>query len=125
MSLQRLINMELISAEEILQSNKQLKYFGGKSLVRFFMWLTKLRKLNKFYSQNFEKTGPDFLDQGISSLGFTYEVSEDDFARIPKEGPFILISNHPYGGLEAVITMKILTSIRPDFKYLANFLLMR
>jgi len=117
--------MELISAEEILQSNKQLKYFGGKSLVRFFMWLTKLRKLNKFYSQNFEKTGPDFLDQGISSLGFTYEVSEDDFARIPKEGPFILISNHPYGGLEAVITMKILTSIRPDFKYLANFLLMR
>jgi len=117
--------MELISSEEILKSNKKLKYFGGKCLVKFFMWLTKLGKLNKFYSQNFKKNGPEFLEQGINSLGFTYEVSEEDFARIPKEGPFILISNHPYGGLEAVITMKILTEIRPDFKYLANFLLMR
>ncbi len=117
--------MKLITPEEILHSNKRLKYFGGIYIVKFFMWLIKLTKLNNFYSRHTEKNAIDFLNQSINSLGFTYEVSKEDFERIPKEGPFILISNHPYGGLEAVITLKILIGIRPDFKYLANFLLMR
>ena len=89
------------------------------------MWLTKLTKLNRFYDQHADKNAPDFLNAGIDNLHYKYELSEEDLDRIPKEGPFILISNHPYGGLESAITLKLIINIRPDFKYLANFLLTR
>lgn len=120
-----MINMELISVEEILNSNNKLRYFGGKYLVKFFMRITKLTRLNRFYSQHADKNAKDFLHSGIEWLHFSYDISDEDIERIPKEGPFILISNHPYGGLEAVITLRIILDKRPDFKYLANFLLIK
>lgn len=41
----------------------------------------------------------------------------------PKNGAFIAIANHPYGGIEGLILLKIMFLTRPDSKLMANFLL--
>ena len=65
-----------------------------------------------------------FLDSLIDTLGVTVEISDEDLQKIPEAGPFITVSNHPFGGLDGIILVKILLcKIRPDYKVLANFLL--
>jgi len=44
---------------------------------------------------------------------------------LPKEGAYITISNHPLGGIDGVLLLKLLVSHRSDFKIIANFLLNR
>lgn len=38
----------------------------------------------------------DMFDRGS---GVTIDVSKEDLEKIPKEGTFITVSNHPFGGL--------------------------
>ena len=39
------------------------------------------------------------LDSLIEALGVTIEVSEEALEKIPTNGTFITVSNHPFGGL--------------------------
>ncbi len=54
-----------------------------------------------------------------------FEIPEEDLKRIPKNGAFITISNHPLGGIDGILLLKLLLEHRPDFKIIANFLLHR
>lgn len=67
--------------------------------------------------------GTTVMARVLDRLNVTYDVSATDLARIPAEGPFVAVSNHPYGGIEAIIMCAILASVRPDVKMLANYLL--
>ena len=66
---------------------------------------------------------PVFIPAVLKGMGMKVEVSEEDLANIPKTGPVVLVSNHPFGGIEGVVLMEILRRVRPDFKVMANYFL--
>jgi putative hemolysin len=66
-----------------------------------------------------------FFDHGLSVLGVGYTISEEDLAKIPTEGPILLVANHPYGGVDGLIFGSILDRVRSDGMFLANYLLKR
>ena len=70
-----------------------------------------------------DQSTPNFFQRAMRSLDISYEVSDEDLERIPREGPVLVVSNHPYGGLDGVILGALLTSIREDSKVMANYLL--
>ena len=115
--------MDLITPKDLVSANKTLKLLGGVPTARLLMRLLKLDKVNEGYSPVSHLHGLEFVEKVIEKLGFTYEISDEDLARIPAEGPFITISNHPYGGLDGLSHMAFLGPVRPDFKILVNFLL--
>ncbi|MBN2092552.1 lysophospholipid acyltransferase family protein, partial [candidate division KSB1 bacterium] len=89
--------------------------------------LLAIHKINSIYAEN---TGTDsplphltFPDQALKFLNISYHVPGNELERIPKEGPVILISNHPFGMIEGIILAAILNSVRSDFKIMANYLL--
>lgn len=90
-------------------------------------WLYKrvggISKLNSLYERGYGKSAPDFLQFLLDDLNITYEIHDEDLKRIPKEGPFVVVSNHPLGALDGILMMHILGKIRPDFKVMGNFLL--
>lgn len=118
--------MNLIESNDIKAAGR-LDRFGGKvagSLVaRLVMYIMRLNKINKLYSDVYDEDPQAFLERLIDALGVTIEINEEDLAKIPVEGAFITISNHPFGGLDGIILIKLLSRIRPDYKVMANFLL--
>lgn len=114
--------MKLITKNEFAKATKldKLKMPG---LAELLMELTKINKVNRVFAENSDKQGVDFIDGVLEDIGITVEFDEDDLKNIPKEGGFIAIANHPYGGVEGLILVKLLTSVRPEAKVMANFLL--
>jgi putative hemolysin len=115
----------LVSAKEILSANKKLRYFGGTPLVKAFMGLIRLNKFNRFYARCSHLPALEFNREVFREFGISYQVSEDELKKIPETGPYIIISNHPTGGPEALILTHIFMEHRPDFKFMANFLMTR
>lgn len=119
-------NMNLIDSKDIKAAGN-LDRFGGKvggSLVaKLVMYIMRLNKINKLYSDVYDEDGEAFLERLTEALGVTIEINEEDLQKIPKEGAFITVSNHPFGGLDGIILIKLLSKIRPDYKVMANFLL--
>ena len=81
-------------------------------------------QLNALYHQTLHlQDSRDFHEKLLEALRIRYEVSPEDLARIPPEGPVVVTSNHPFGAIEGIILASILRSVRPDVKVMANFLL--
>ncbi len=116
--------MSLVEKSEISEVTK-LKKLGVPGMASAIMQLLKINRINKVYDRNADKSGLEFLQALINDLHINYEVGEKDLQRIPKEGAFITISNHPYGGIDGILLMKLIAEQRPDFKVMANFLLQR
>ena len=89
------------------------------------MQLLRITTINKIYNRNKEKKDLQFLNSLMDEFQITFEIPKEDLKRIPKEGSFITISNHPLGGVDGILLLKLLIEHRPDFKIIANFLLHR
>ncbi len=118
--------MGIVNAKEIAKGLHIDKFgFLGTSLGAMFLKVTKLSTLNDIYDHNKHLQGTDFLDGIIHDLDIEFEIPEKDLKRIPKTGAFITVSNHPLGGIDGIILLKLFLESRPDYKIIANFLLHR
>jgi hypothetical protein len=45
-----------------------------------------------------------------------------DLAKIPVQGPLVVVANHPFGAIEGIIAGSLLLNIRTDVRILGNYL---
>src|SRR6195952_1074132 len=114
--------MKVITTEEFAKATKldKLKMPG---LAALLMELMKINQVNELFAQAQPKQGPEFVDAILQGCGIEVEFDERELKNIPANGSFVAIANHPYGGIEGMVLLKILTMARPDAKLMANFLL--
>lgn len=67
----------------------------------------------------------DFLGSALDALQVTYDVPAGDLLHVPKDGPVVVVANHPFGGLDGLVIAHLLSGLRPDLRVLANGLLGR
>ncbi|NQY07495.1 MAG: lysophospholipid acyltransferase family protein [Flavobacteriaceae bacterium] len=118
--------MGLVTAKEVAKAIHLNKYgflgtFGGWVLMK----ILRISKLNEIYDRNKHLKDVEFLNAILDEFKIKFEIPEEDLKRLPKTGAYITISNHPLGGIDGILLLKLLLENRPDYKIIANFLLNR
>ena len=85
--------------------------------------LIKESRINRFFFENAQLKGFDFIEQVFEELEVRYEISPHDISNIPAKGPVIIVANHPLGGLDGLSLLHLIGSVRQDVKIVANQLL--
>ncbi|APY10797.1 glycerol acyltransferase [Seonamhaeicola sp. S2-3] len=116
----------LVNAKEVAKAIQLGKYgFIGTFIGWVLMKVLKISTLNKIYKRNKHLTKLDFLNGILNDFQIKFEIPEEDLKRLPKDGAYITISNHPLGGIDGILLLKLMLEQRSDFKIIANFLLHR
>lgn len=95
----------------------------GDPRVTLLSEVSGLKRLERFYNEIQLKPGDDFIAALFEHLELRIEVGEDDLNRLPREGGLAFVSNHPYGAIDGLALIHVLSRVRPDIKVMANFLL--
>ncbi|AVI50416.1 glycerol acyltransferase [Pukyongia salina] len=118
--------MGLVNAKEVASAINVDKFgFIGTFMGWSLMKLLKIDTMNKIYDRNKHLSDLEFINALLDEFEINFEIPEEDLKRIPKSGTFITISNHPLGGIDGILLLKLLLEHRSDFKIIANFLLHR
>jgi putative hemolysin len=118
--------MGLVNAKEVAKAINTDKYgFLGTFSGWLLMKLLKISTLNKIYNRNKHLKDITFLNAILDEFQIKFEIHEDDLKRLPKDGAYITVSNHPLGGIDGILLLKLMLEQEPDFKIIANFLLHR
>ncbi|HNY09330.1 MAG TPA: 1-acyl-sn-glycerol-3-phosphate acyltransferase, partial [Tenuifilaceae bacterium] len=98
----------------------------GDGVAHLIMSALRFNKLNEKYSNISHLKGLEFLSAAMDTFEITYEVNPEELKRIPRTGAFISVSNHPFGGVDGMILIKMmLEQKRNDIKTLSNFIIQR
>lgn len=95
---------------------------GGRALIRLMENSTgRLRMIKRAEGYDQEvAAGRDFWQVMVERYGISLDVTGGSLDNIPRDGPLIMIANHPYGILDGLIMGYLLSTIRGDFRILAN-----
>ena len=101
--------MGLVTAKEVAKTIKTDKYgvlgtFSGWLLMK----VLKISTLNKIYDRNKHLSEVPFLNAILDEFQIKFEIPEDDLKRLPKDGAYITISNHPLGGIDGILLLKLM-----------------
>lgn len=118
--------MGLVNAKEVAKAIKVDKFgFIGTFIGWVLMKVLKVSTLNKVYNKHKHLNDIEFVSALLEEFQIKFEIPEEDLRRIPKNGAFITISNHPLGAIDGILLLKLLLEHRTDYKIMANFLLHR
>lgn len=116
------IRPDVITVEDVTTMVPKLK--GHEKLVDWALRLLKIDEVNRVHGRWCSTPGPEFARHLI----------EDDFKtplRVDNEqilaefptGPFITVSNHPFGSIDGIALINLVTRYRPEYKVMVNMIL--
>ncbi len=113
---------ELVTREAFIKATHLDRFKLGLAAGPL-MRLTGITQFNQLYDELHSLEGVAFIEAFLQRMQIQLEVEGKGLERIPKEGAFLVVSNHPYGMWDGLIMLKLLAAHRPDFKMAGNFLL--
>lgn len=115
--------MKVIDYNDFENISPLFKGTVGHCLADLFMKLVAIDKVNQVYENSGAFHGPAFAGSLLRDLGVDYLVGNAERLENLPEGAFITVSNHPYGGLDGIISIDLMAGIRPDYKFMVNKIL--
>ncbi|MBQ6254226.1 MAG: 1-acyl-sn-glycerol-3-phosphate acyltransferase [Bacteroidales bacterium] len=112
--------MPLLPVSELERLSPLFKGRAGNALASILRKLLSIERLSDYHDELAGNHGPDFAGALIERLGVKLDVSGADRLLDLPEGPFITVSNHPYGGMDGIILLDLIGHRREDFKVMVN-----
>lgn len=97
------------------------------SIIRVMEWLTGkitiLRMVKKFERNNAEYRGQKFWRGALDTMGIELQTPQAQLDNIPKEGPVVVVANHPHGMVDGMIFADLIGRVRLDYRILTRSVL--
>jgi len=91
-------------------------------IIRYLKRIIHQNEINELLKNNRGVTGLDFVNACINHMELKIEVK--GFENVPESGRFVFAANHPLGGLESIVLMKVVSSKFSGFVFVVNDILM-
>ncbi len=112
-------NILRIDIESLLASKKKRL---PKFIVNYLKRIIHQDEINAFLAEHHDKYGIDFANAAIEMLNVKIKVNH--FENVTPTGRYIVVSNHPLGGLDGIALISIFGKVRKDLFFPANDLLL-
>ncbi len=115
------VKRTVLDYEDIIEMAPFLK--GKRGLVEFLMKALDIDKVNRIHDHNFDTPGPQFCRGLLDDLDIKLRIDNEQLLDNLPDGPFITVSNHPFGALDGITLIDLIGSRRPEFKVMVNMIL--
>lgn len=112
----------LITQKELQEAIK-MRGPVGSLVASTAMRIMGLDKANWHYARCAGGNANDFAARAMKEVGVGYDIKPGQLEYVPREGSFIMLANHHYGGLDGMMTLDLIGHIRPDYRTVSTFLL--
>ena len=104
--------MRQVVTKSDLKKALGLKGFFGTCVAGMAYGYLRLGKINRLFDAAADYQGREFADHLLENMNIRIEVSPEQLENIPKEGGFVMVSNHPFGGIEGVMLLSAIAKVR-------------
>ena len=117
------ISEDFIDLKRIIgNKNPNLLRIIPSFIFNYLNRVIHIKELNAAIYRNRDKTGIDFATEILKEFGVNIQIN--GLEKISKSGRYILVSNHPLGGLDGMALISRIGNYRNDILFPVNDLLM-
>ncbi len=116
------VKPDVLNYDDISKMVPALK--GHRKLVNWLLHALKVDLVNKWHGACCDTPGPEFVKRLLQEqLDVKVRVDGQEVLDNLPEGAFITVSNHPFGALDGIILIYLITRHRPEFRVMVNMIL--
>lgn len=116
------VRPDVLNCADVMQMVPKLR--GHERLVNFFLHALRVDEVNAVHSRWCDTPGPDFVQRMVEEdFRLRLRIDGQEVLDHLPQGAFVTVSNHPFGALDGITLIYMITRHRPDFKVMVNMIL--